>query len=103
MRLFRKMFDQYKVSCTMQVFLVLIIPQVYLVPGSEFGCQAPGWFRIIFTVGETRLVEGLGRLTRALQHNNSQDNMQRSDFAFLPSPRRVPVFAWGLNTVRITI
>jgi len=52
MRLFRRLFDNHK---------------VYLVPGSMFGCEIPGWFRIIFAVGEDKLMEGLERVARALQ------------------------------------
>ena len=48
----------------------LNLPKVYLVPGSMFGSEAPGWFRISFAVGEDKLVEGLARVARAVQGNN---------------------------------
>ena len=40
----------------------LFIIQVYIVPGSMFGCKHAGWFRIIFAVGQGRLEEGLDRV-----------------------------------------
>eukprot|EP00090_Calanus_glacialis_P002417 TRINITY_DN11811_c0_g1_i4.p1 TRINITY_DN11811_c0_g1~~TRINITY_DN11811_c0_g1_i4.p1 ORF type:complete len:423 (-),score=100.76 TRINITY_DN11811_c0_g1_i4:67-1335(-) len=56
LKLFRKFFDEYK---------------VYLVPGSMFGCEVVGWFRIIFAVGKERLEEGLDRIERAIQKKSN--------------------------------
>jgi len=39
---------------------------VYIVPGSEFGCTEFGWFRIIFSVTPKKLEVALDRIKRAL-------------------------------------
>jgi len=51
MELFDRMFEESK---------------LYLVPGNMFGCEKPGWFRIIFAVTPDRLREGMDRLERML-------------------------------------
>ena len=51
MKLFRKLFDDEK---------------VYIVPGSQFFCQQPGWFRIIFAVKQDILEAGLDKIEHAL-------------------------------------
>jgi len=40
--------------------------KLYMVPGSMFGCERPGWFRIIFAVTPDRLREGMDRLENML-------------------------------------
>ena len=39
---------------------------VYIVPGSEFGCTEFGWFRIIFSVTPKKLEVALDRIKKAL-------------------------------------
>ena len=51
MELFTRLFEEHK---------------LYVVPGSEFGCIRPGWFRLIFAVSKDRLETALDRLTEAL-------------------------------------
>ena len=79
-KLFRRFFDEYKVGdlygyCLRLIYRAwcfsLFILQVYLVPGSMFGCKHAGWFRIIFAVGQGRLEEGLDRVERALHKKSS--------------------------------
>jgi len=50
-KLFKRFFDDGK---------------VYIVPGSEFGCTTPGWFRIIISVSEDILRVGLTRIKQIL-------------------------------------
>jgi len=41
--------------------------KVYIVPGSQFDCIIPGWFRIIFAVRKDVLEEGLTRIETVLR------------------------------------
>jgi len=41
--------------------------KVYMVPGSEFGCKIPGWFRLIFAVKPSVLIEALDRIEAFLR------------------------------------
>ena len=41
--------------------------QVYIVPGSEFGCTKFGWFRIIFAVDQCKLEIALNRIVKAFK------------------------------------
>ena len=41
--------------------------QVYIVPGSEFGCTKYGWFRIIFAVDQSKLEIALNRIVKAFK------------------------------------
>ncbi|CAI6094491.1 unnamed protein product [Clonostachys chloroleuca] len=40
--------------------------KVYVSSGDDFGCEKPGWFRIVFCVPDYCLFEGLGRIIEAL-------------------------------------
>ncbi|XP_023345446.1 1-aminocyclopropane-1-carboxylate synthase-like protein 1 [Eurytemora carolleeae] len=57
MKLFREFFTEAK---------------VYIVPGTEFGCSTPGWFRIIFSVDPAALKVGLTRIRDLLIKINPQ-------------------------------
>ena len=51
MELFRRLFNDHN---------------VYIVPGSEFGCTEFGWYRIIFSVTPKKLEVALKRIKNAL-------------------------------------
>jgi len=40
--------------------------KVYIVPGSQFSCKVPGWFRIIFAVRKDALEAGLDQIEKVL-------------------------------------
>ena len=44
--------------------------KVYIVPGSQFDCKIPGWFRIIFAVRSDVLDDGLDRIESVLKAKN---------------------------------
>ena len=74
LQLFHTLFQQHKVSrCWVLIDPVLVAWQVYLVPGSMFGCEQPGWFRIILAVAPAALQEGLARIERALAECSNED------------------------------
>jgi len=52
--------------------------KLYLVPGSMFGCERPGWFRIIFAVTPDRLREGMNRLENMLMQMGPKENPKES-------------------------
>lgn len=45
---------------------VLLDKKVFIVAGSGFGAEEPGWYRIVFSVAENVLREGLERIIAAL-------------------------------------
>ena len=44
---------------------------MFLAPGFRFGAEQPGWFRIVFTVDQKYLDEGLSRIMAALDKNKA--------------------------------
>ncbi|KAL1886071.1 hypothetical protein Cpir12675_006865 [Ceratocystis pirilliformis] len=45
----------------------LLENRVFLASGSNFGSEKPGWYRIVFSVDKTNLLEGLDRVLKTLK------------------------------------
>jgi bifunctional pyridoxal-dependent enzyme with beta-cystathionase and maltose regulon repressor activities len=44
----------------------LLAKRVFIALGTDFGCEDPGWFRIVFTHPRAYLEDGLRRMVEAL-------------------------------------
>jgi aspartate/methionine/tyrosine aminotransferase len=53
------------------VYEKLLEEKIFLAPGFRFGAEQPGWFRIVFTVDQAYLDEGLRRILAALDKKNT--------------------------------
>ena len=82
MELFDRMFQQVRTRLNPDFFSpsfpfsdfhgisIQLFPQIklYMVPGSMFGCEKPGWFRIIFAVTPERYCHLFKRAKRSKKH-----------------------------------
>lgn len=50
-----------------KLFKMMFDHGVYMTNGLTFGCSEPGWFRLVFTVSDACIKEGMSRLTLALR------------------------------------
>ncbi|XP_076064845.1 putative inactive 1-aminocyclopropane-1-carboxylate synthase-like protein 2 isoform X2 [Oratosquilla oratoria] len=56
----------------MDLFRELLERGVYMVPGTQFYCEEPGWFRAIFAVSEVELEEGLKRILQVVEERKQK-------------------------------
>ncbi|KAL5614294.1 hypothetical protein BROUX41_004404 [Berkeleyomyces rouxiae] len=50
-----------------EVSEALMANRVFLASGTNFGSEQPGWYRIVFSINETSLIEGLSRVLKTLK------------------------------------
>ncbi|XP_076064837.1 putative inactive 1-aminocyclopropane-1-carboxylate synthase-like protein 2 [Oratosquilla oratoria] len=55
-----------------ELFLELMEGGTFTRCGSDMSCQDPGWFRLIFSLSEIELEEGLNRILKVLQNRASK-------------------------------
>jgi aspartate/methionine/tyrosine aminotransferase len=50
-----------------RVMQLLLERKVFVAPGSSFGAEDSGWFRLVFSVDKVTLMEGLSRIVDVLK------------------------------------
>ncbi|KAF2354593.1 Aminotransferase class I/classII [Trinorchestia longiramus] len=63
----RSFMREHTLEEEMDLFRAFITAGVYVVPGSELYCVTPGWFRLIMSVSDEELCEGIKRLSGVLK------------------------------------
>ncbi|KAH7020565.1 pyridoxal phosphate-dependent transferase [Ilyonectria destructans] len=59
--------EQEVLQAENRVMQLLLQRKVFAAPGESFGAEGSGWFRLVFSVDKTTLVEGLTRISDAIQ------------------------------------
>ncbi|XP_076064842.1 1-aminocyclopropane-1-carboxylate synthase-like protein 1 [Oratosquilla oratoria] len=62
----------------MDLFKEMLERGVYIVPGTQFYCEEPGWFRAIFAVSEVELEEGLKRILQVVEEHKHKGQVPSS-------------------------
>ncbi|KAH7232496.1 pyridoxal phosphate-dependent transferase [Fusarium solani] len=59
--------EQEHLQAEDRVMKLLLEQKVFVAPGASFGAEGSGWFRLVFSVDKTTLLEGLTRINSILE------------------------------------